>query len=55
MCLKDAAKKGHFIAEFKKNGVLVYSFGEGMIRLVTHLDISSEAIKQTCEVIRTIN
>ena len=55
MCLKDATNKEHFIAEFKKNGVLVSSFGEGMIRLVTHLDISSEAIKQTCEVISSIS
>lgn len=55
VCLKEASKKDDYITEFKNNGILVSSFGEGMIRLVTHLDISMEAIKQTCEVIRTIS
>lgn len=55
ICLKEAKKKEYYIAEFKRKGVLVSSFGEGMIRLVTHLDISSEDIEKTCAIIREIN
>lgn len=50
VCLKSPEKKVEIIQLFKEKGILVSSFGEGMIRLVTHLDISNEAIKNTISV-----
>ena len=54
LCLKETDKKEYYITEFKRNGILVSSFGEGMIRLVTHLDISQEDIEKTCDIIQNI-
>jgi threonine aldolase len=47
VCLKEPQQKEAIIQLFKDNGVLISSFGEGMIRLVTHLDISKEEIETT--------
>lgn len=54
VCLKDATKNEHYIAQLKQLGMLVSSFGEGMIRLVTHLDITTEAIQTAISRIRSI-
>jgi threonine aldolase len=54
VCLKDPAKKEHYIAQMKQLGMLVSSFGEGMIRLVTHLDITTEAIQTAISRIKSI-
>ena len=42
------------IQEFKEQGLLISSFGDGMIRLVVHLDINDEDITQTCNAIQSI-
>ena len=53
-CLKVEAHKEIVIHHLKEQGILVSSFGDGMIRLVVHLDISDEDITQTCNTIQSI-
>lgn len=53
-CLKVEAHKEIVIHQLKEQGILVSSFGDGMIRLVVHLDISDEDISQTCNAIQSI-
>ena len=53
-CFKVEAHKEIVIQGFKDQGILVSSFGDGMIRLVVHLDISDEDISQTCNAIQSI-
>jgi threonine aldolase len=53
-CLKMEEQKELVIQQLKEFGVLVSSFGEGMIRLVVHLDITDEDITQTCNAIQSI-
>jgi threonine aldolase len=52
--LKDASKRDEIIQEFKDLGVLIMAFGPGMLRMVTHLDISDSQLEQTLEVISKI-
>lgn len=52
--LKIEAQKEIAIQKFKEQGILVSSFGDGMIRLVVHLDITDEDITQTCNAIQAI-
>ncbi len=54
ICLKMEEQKEIVIQEFKEQGILVSSFGDGMIRLVVHLDINDEDITQTCNAIQSI-
>ena len=55
ICLKMEEQKEIVIQEFKEQGILVSSFGDGMIRLVVHLDINDEDITQTCKTIQSIH
>jgi threonine aldolase len=52
--LKVASKRDEIIQEFKDLGVLIMAFGPGMLRMVTHLDISDSQLEQTLEVIAKI-
>jgi threonine aldolase len=54
-CLKIEDQKESIIQKFKEQSILVSSFGDGMIRIVVHLDISEEDILQACKVIQSIN
>lgn len=54
ICLKLEAYKEVVIQKLKEQGILVSSFGDGMIRLVVHLDITDEDIVQTCNAIQSI-
>ena len=54
ICLKIEAYKEIVIQKLKEQGILVSSFGDGMIRLVVHLDIMDEDITQTCNAIQSI-
>ena len=38
----------------KKQGVLIHPFGKTQVRLVTHLDVSSEEIEKALEVFRRV-
>ena len=54
VCLKVPHQKEAIIQSMKDNGILVSSFGEGMIRLVTHLDISKEEIETTISLLNKL-
>ena len=54
VCLKEPQQKEAIIQLMKDNGVLISSFGEGMIRLVTHLDISKEEIETTISLLNKL-
>jgi threonine aldolase len=53
-CLESEAQKIHILLKLKERNILVSSFGESMIRIVVHLDISDEDILQTCKVIQSL-
>ena len=53
--LNDPSKRDEIISKLAEHGVRVMAFGEGMLRLVTHLDVSSNEIDQTCEILRKLN
>ncbi len=53
--LKDANKRDVIISNLSGQGIQTIAFGPGMIRLVTHLDISKNDIDQTISVIRSLN
>ncbi len=52
--LKDETKRDPIIRKFEETGVKVSAFGPGMIRLVTHLDISQENVAYTIEQLKNI-
>lgn len=52
--LKDASKRDQIIQQFKDLGVLIMAFGPGMLRMVTHLDISDLQLEETIEKITKI-
>jgi len=52
--LKNESLRDEYIAKLSAQGIKTSAFGPGMIRFVTHLDISSEDILQTCAVIQSI-
>jgi threonine aldolase len=54
-CLKMEEQKDKVIQQLKDQGILVSSFGDGMIRLVVHLDVTDADITQTCKVIQSLN
>ena len=47
--LTEMEKRDQLILELAKNGIKVIAFGPGLIRMVTHLDISKEDIAKVCE------
>jgi len=53
--INDSSKRDTIILSLAEQGVRVMAFGEGMLRLVTHLDVSSKEIDQTCEILRKLN
>lgn len=52
--LKDETKRDHYIQKLGELGVKVSAFGPGMIRLVTHLDISSDDVTYTIEQLKNV-
>jgi threonine aldolase len=50
--LKDANKRDEIIEKLKTNNILSMPFGPGMIRMVTHLDVSENNIDQVCKVLK---
>ena len=52
--LKNPDNRDTVIEALKKEGVLAMAFGPGMIRMVTHLDISLEAIEKTKNVLKNL-
>ena len=52
--LNDASKRDAIIQLLKDKGVFCMAFGEGMVRMVTHLDISTKEIDETSEILKKI-
>ena len=52
--LNDHKRANEYIQTLEKQGVLALTFGKGMIRMVTHLDLDQSAIQKTCECIQSI-
>ncbi len=46
--LKDSGKRDRVIELLSDKGVRIMAFGPGMLRFVTHLDISEAAVTETC-------
>lgn len=47
--LLESDKRDQIINEFAKKGIKVMAFGPGLIRMVTHLNVSKEDILEVCE------
>lgn len=52
--LNDASKRDLIIEKLKEQNVLAMAFGPGMVRFVTHLDISNTQMDQTLEVLKAL-
>jgi len=53
--LKDAFKRDEIIAKLAKFGIRIMPFGEGMLRMVTHLNVSRAQIDELCEVLKKLD
>jgi threonine aldolase len=53
--LKDHNKRDEFIEKLKNKNCLIMAFGPGMLRMVTHLDISFEDIESFCSNLKRLN
>ncbi len=53
--LNDHDRRDNIIAQLAEKGVYVMAFGPGMIRMVTHLDVSSDDIDQTIHILRSLS
>jgi threonine aldolase len=52
--LKDPEKRDIVIAKLAEHGIRIMAFGEGMLRMVTHIDIKEAAIEKTCETLKML-
>jgi len=52
--LKEQLPARDFVAQLKENNILAYAIAPNRVRLVTHLDISTNMIYRTIEVIKKI-
>lgn len=52
--LYDPNALNETIEKLREHGILAMEFGPGMIRMVTHMDISSEDIDRTIEVLKSL-
>lgn len=52
--LKNKNEVDLMVEKFKQKGILCMAFGVGMLRFVTHLDISAADIDQTIQVIKSL-
>ena len=53
--LKDHNKRDEFIEKLKNKNCLIMAFGPGMLRMVTHLDISFRDIEEFCSNLKRLN
>ena len=52
--LKDASRVTEFVTKFHSRGIQIMPFGKGMLRMVTHLDISEKDIIEVGTFIQTL-
>ena len=50
--LKDHLPARDLVVQLKENNILAYAIAPNRVRLVTHLDISSDMIDRTIEVVK---
>jgi threonine aldolase len=53
--LKDQNKRDEFIEKLKNKNCLIMAFGPGMLRMVTHLDVSLKDIEEFCSNLKRLN
>lgn len=53
--LNDHDRRDNIIAQLAEKGVYVMAFGPGMIRMVTHLDVTSADIDQIIHILRSLS
>ena len=53
--LKDQSKRDEFIKKLKNKKCLIMAFGPGMLRMVTHLDISLGDVEEFCSNLKSLN
>lgn len=53
--IHDHSKRDVIIQQLLEKGIKCMAFGPGMIRFVTHLDISREDIEETIGILKTVN
>jgi len=53
--LKDQSKRDELIEKLKNKKCLIMAFGPGMLRMVTHLDISFGDIDEFCSNLKSLN
>ncbi|MEO9257017.1 MAG: GntG family PLP-dependent aldolase [Crocinitomicaceae bacterium] len=54
ICIKDAAKQSYILEKLKEKDILAVGFGNGMIRMVTHLDITPEKVQTCIQLLQTV-
>src|SRR5574343_1303194 len=52
--LKDANQRDVIIERLAERNVRIMPFGPGMLRMVTHLDVTSEQIEETCTILKSL-
>jgi threonine aldolase len=52
--LKPPATASDFLEKIRQHGILALKTGERSIRMVTHLDVSDEQIREACEILSTL-
>jgi threonine aldolase len=52
--LHEPSKRDAIIHELAENGIKIMPFGDGMLRFVTHLDISSAHLDQVCDTLKKL-
>ena len=52
--LKDATQREAIIERLAERNVRIMAFGPGMLRMVTHLDVTSEQIEETCTILKSL-
>lgn len=53
--LNDASTRDLIIQKLKEENILIMAFGEGMLRMVTHLDNSDADIDRACSILQKLN
>lgn len=49
--ITDGKNEEYYVNEFKKLGIVIYSFGKNRLRFVTHLGVTKRNIEDTCLII----
>lgn len=52
--LKDPNQREVIIERLAERNVRIMPFGPGMLRMVTHLDVTSEQIEETCTILKSL-